>query len=765
MEVSRRQMIVGGLALVVGSHVNASEPTAEVSLERIRKIAAALEALGEPLPANDGSHAALEKLLQARTLAYVTLNSHGVGLAKPGDAPPELLELGWRTFLVRVENPARLTGPLKLIGRFAIPEGDLGSGIHEPQAIGNDRPEIVRQAVDTDWNWDFEVGQWLGYRFGSALLPALTGEPVEYQLLQLYSQQGGANSTTLVIGADALRGAVGLDSKGFTTTFNCKPATTLALQIRDTDGRGTMCSLLIRDQAGRIYPAPAHRVEPELTYQPQIYRADGEVVRLPAGRYDITSARGPEYLTHQHDVTLAQEGGVLTVALERWIEPAKYNWFVGDPHVHPEGQTYSIVSKYGLTPETMARQIRGEGLAVGSILIWTSGYWYQKQFLTGHAYESSYQQPFPQLQRANNSVLTLRSTPHDADSVVRNDVEQAAFPSNMLGHPVLLKLKNHDWSGGPGIWDWPSWNLPIFQWARAQGAVAGYAHPGIDPVSTAQTELPNYTIPRLFGIGANEAVVDVANGYCDFLAGGESPPVADLNLWYHLLNCGFRLPMIGETDFTAGNARAGSLRTYVRLEQRPEGNPGYEAWVEGVKQGEVYFGDGRSHLIDFRSDRAKGNHVTLTAKVAARLEPQAFDVDAENIKLNTLRYWHIERARIGESRTVPLEVVVNGRPVQRHVINADGELREMKFTVDLQRSSWVALRILPSVHSKPVYIEVGKKPIRASRRSAQWCLDCVEVLWKRHEGRLRESERAAAFEAWEHARRIYRKIIEESATD
>lgn len=777
---------LSALTLRASAGESSGNPMLGVSHSQVIKLIDALRALGEPFSpdettrllalsqrADAESFVESETVLGSRTLARVSLDRHGIGRAAPGTAAAELLELGWRTFLIRVDNPARLTGPLKLIGRFAMPEGDLMSGIHDPQAIGNDRPELLHLATDTDWNWDWEVGQWLGFRFGSPMLPALIGEPVEYQLLQLYSQQGGTNSTTLVIGADALRGAFQFDCKGYNATFTSKPASVVSLQISDTDGRGNICSLLILDEASRLYPAPAHRIEPDVSYQPQIYRADGESIRLPPGRYSITASRGPEYLSQRHELLVSQ-GGALATKLERWIDPAQHHWYSSDPHVHPEGQAYNIVSKYGMTPETMARQIRGEGLSVGSVLIWSSGYYYQKQFLTGHVYESNYAQPFPELQHANNSVLKLRPTPHDAQSLVRYDVEQAAFPSNLMGHPVLLRLKNHNWPGGGSLYDWPSWNLPLFQWARAQGALGGYAHAGLDPIALTASELPNYEIPRLFGIGANEAVVDVANGYVDFLAGGENRPEADLNLWYHLLNCGFRLPMIGETDFIAGASRAGQIRTYVRLDRPPTGDAGYDAWAEGIKAGRVYFGDGRSHYIDLRVSRQragdgpielrKSGRLVLEATIAARLEPKPFDVDEENNRLNTLRYWHIERARIGESRRVPLELVINGRAVQRHEIVADGELREMTFAIEVSRSSWLALRILPSSHSAPFFVQVAGKPVRASKRSAQWCLDCVDVLWERHAKRIRDAERVAAAAAWQRAREVYRKILVESET-
>jgi hypothetical protein len=96
---------------------------------------------------------------------------------------------------------------------------------------------------------------------------------------------------------------------------------------------------------------------------------------------------------------------------------------------------------------------------------------------------------------------------------------------------------------------------------------------------------------------------------------------------------------------------------------------------------------------------------------------------------------------------------------------AVGEIRALAFEVELERSSWVALRIFPSSHRNPVFVEVGGKPIRASRRSARWCLEAVGVCWDQKHSGIRDSERAAAAEAYGAAREVYRKILGECEVD
>ena len=57
---------------------------------------------------------------------------------------------------------------------------------------------------------------------------------------------------------------------------------------------------------------------------------------------------------------------------------------------------------------------------------------------------------------------------------------------------------------------------------------------------------------------------------------------------------------------------------------------------------------------------------------------------------------------------------------------------------------------------------VDGKPIRASRRSAEWCLAAVDQCWTQKVVNIRPAERAEAARAYDHARAVYRKLIEES---
>jgi hypothetical protein len=240
---------------------------------------------------------------------------------------------------------------------------------------------------------------------------------------------------------------------------------------------------------------------------------------------------------------------------------------------------------------------------------------------------------------------------------------------------------------------------------------------------------------------------------------------------------GFKAKLSGETDFPCiYGERVGLGRVYVKL---ADGQLDFDKWCEGIKLGRSYVSDGRSHIIDYQvNDLGVGESggelkldspatVKVTAQVAAYLEPN-ISADAREIHsrpLSAKPYWDIERARIGDTRKVPVEVVLNGQSLARTDVSADGSVQGISFDVPIKKSSWVALRIYPSSHSNPIWISVAGKPTRASKKSAEWCLKSVDQCWSQKEPAIRAAEKEDARRAYEVAREAYKKILAESEGD
>lgn len=744
--------------------------------DQVRELERDLDFYGQPLPAQDqaGINAAFadsdpraavsqaERILDQYALVEVNISPESRVDVKRGPAPADLVQHGTRLFLVKVLNQAGVTASLNVQSPNSGPVYITSSGSSSP--VERLTPGDVRErwAEISLLSRTIEPpGAWM-----APSVQRLSGFPLEYRVLLIYSRDAGERSATLAFDVGQ-----GTQDVGFLNEtrilFKIAQARTITLHVFDNNDHPTVASFIFRDSFGRIYPNPTKRLAPDFYFQPQIYRAHGEQISLPPGAYTATYTGGPEYITGTKRF-IVDAGGpdVLTFHLKRWIDPAKYGWYSGDDHIHPAGCAHYENPTEGVLPADMDRQVRGEHLNVGSTLIWAPCFYYQSQFFRG---------------RQDNPA----SKPY---CLLHYDLEVSGFPSSHCGHLVLLNLKNLMYPDTKRIEDWPSWDLPVLRWAKSQGAIAGFAHSGWG-LQEKGTKLPNYDVPAFDGIGANEYIVDVTYpGTVDFISAGDTPYAWELNIWYQTLNVGFRTRLSGETDFPCiYDSRVGEGRTYAKI----NGPLTYGKYVQAIQDGAVYVSDGRSDLMDFtvngtemgtrRSevDLADPGTIHVSVEVAAyldsipRLSPSvphysflpssSFGQSIRSLPYDEKPYWDLERARIGATRKVPIEIVVNGEPMARREIVADGTVRKVNFDVVIKRSSWIAVRILPSSHTDPIFVIVGGRPIRASRRSAEWCLAGVNQCWTQKSPLIRSNELPAARQAYEHAREVYERLISECA--
>ncbi|HEY6400404.1 MAG TPA: CehA/McbA family metallohydrolase [Blastocatellia bacterium] len=751
------------LALLLPAMISAqqAQKVDQVELQpltaQVRRLVEAMDYLGAPIRqadkmalerAGDETDAAkarrgIQDTLDKYCLFDVHINPESRVRVTQGAARPELVEKGWSAFLVKVRNEAGVTAQLKAESPNALPlwaRGDNGFSMNPrpPQKI------TPRDVTD----------RWLDMAMFDKppLKSALSGLELEYRVIQLYSRDAGKRDAKISFNVGQGSQDIGFRND-VDILFNCLSTADVALRVLDEHGKPTTASFIIRDAQGRVYPPRYKRLAPDFDFHPQVYRSDGERIKLPAGEYTVEYARGPEYIAKRQAIKITPDKPqTFTFKLERWIDLAKLGWYSGDHHVHAAGCMHYESPTQGVAPEDMIRHILGEALNVGSVLTWGPCYYHQKQYF-----------------EAKDNQLSTR------ENLMRYDLEVSGFPSSHCGHLVLLRLKDQDYPGAKVLEDWPTWDLPILQWAKRQGAVVGFAHSGWGLESKSDA-LPNYDLPRFDGIGANEYIVDVAHDAVDFISTVDTPAPWELNIWYHTLNAGFRARISGETDFPCiYGERVGLGRSYVKL----DGKLDYDSWTEGVRQGRAYVSDGKSHLIDFRvNDLPVGTQgselkldkpgtVRVMARVAARLDEEPNEA-IRKLRHDQKPYWDLERARAAPaegSREVPVELVVNGSPVDKKNIVADGVMRDITFDARVERSSWVALRILASSHTNPIFVIVGDKPIRASRRSAEWCLKAVDQCWSQKAPKISAKERDEAARAYDHARQVYRRILAECEID
>ena len=711
---------------------------------QVRRVIETLDYLGTPFTALERKdiNAALEQqdafrlqqALDVRCLFGVNINPEMRVKVQQGTAPADLMEQGWRVLLVKVENDSGTTARL-------VVESQNFKRLH-----GSPQGDVANRWLDGEMYDRQPMRETLG------------GLKVEYRVISLYSRDVGQREARLSFNVGQGTQDLGFRSE-VDVLFRCLPARPVVFRVKDENGQPTMASFVIRDAKGRVYPAQAKRLAPDFSFHPQVYRADGETVRLPEGNYTVEFSRGPESLTKVTTMSVTPQLAEANFQVERWIDPSKLGWWSGDHHIHAAGCAHYVNPTEGVHAMDMFRHCVGEDLKIGANLTWGPCFDYQKQFFCGTDDKVS-QYPY----------------------LLRYDIEVSGFGSHESGHLVLLRLKNQMYPGGTSKDHWPKLGLNTLRWAKKQGAVVGPAHSGWG-LQVDGLELPNYSLPKFDGIGANEYIMDVTHQVpgpdgklvpaVDFMSTVDTPYTWELNIWYHTLNAGFRTRISGETDFPCiYGEKVGLGRSYVKLDGKLE----YDAWCEGIRLGRNYVGDGKSHLMEFevhgREVGEKGSEVKLSkprkvkvkARVAARLNEQA-DIKMQTLRVDQKPYWDIERARLGTKREVPVEVLVNGIAVARKNIVADGKAQDVEFEVGIQQSSWVAMRILPSSHTNPIFVTVGGKPIRASRKSVEWCLKGVEQCWSQKQRFIKADEMEQAKADYEHARTTYQRLLAECTTD
>lgn len=723
---------------------------------QVKRLIEATDYLGVPFEAADkkklqaaieeGDAAELQGVLDRYCLFAVHINPEMRVKVAAGPAKAQLVEQGWRQFLVKVENEAGTTAQLEAVSPNA-------QSLYEGGWANTPSDKVFKKRGTSSDLRDL----WLDMMMfnNQPLTKSLSGLGLEYRIIQLFSRDAGKRDAR--IGFNVGQGTQDIGHRNeVDVLFDCLPAHELTLRVQDDQGKPTTASFLIRDAQGRVYPSQAKRLAPDFGFHPQVYRADGEKIKLPEGDYTIEFSRGPESIPSTRKMKVTRTLKAATFKAERWIDPSTMGWWSGDHHIHAAGCAHYVKPTEGVHAQDMIRHCIGEDLKIGANLTWGPCFDYQKQFFCGEVDKVS-QYPY----------------------LLRYDIEVSGFGSHESGHLCLLRLREQMYPGGDSKHHWPKLGLNTLKWAKKQGAVTGPAHTGWG-LMVKGTELPNYEVPPFDGIGGNEYIVDVTHEVpgpdgklvpaVDFLSMADTPYVWELNIWYHTLNAGFRTRVSGETDFPCiYGEKVGLGRSYVKL----DGKLDYDQWCEAIRAGRNYVGDGKSHLIAFKANDAamgengselklaKGGKVKLAAQVAAYLP------EKENAQIKTRRYdqkpyWDIERARMPGTRTVMLEAVVNGKAVAQKEFSADGKLRDVSFDVDVSHSSWVALRILPSSHTNPIFVLVDGKPIRASRKSIEWCLKGVDNCWTQKERFLKGEEIEQGRQAYDHARKTYARLLAEA---
>ena len=805
------------LALLAGGMIHAADLPPVIETEgqplaaNAQRLMQTLDFLGAPLApelrtklqtavtARDG--AGVQNVLDTQVLCVVDINPESRVKAQRGPAAAHLQQAGYTPVLIKVINHATSVARLHISSPQA---GPSYAGVAK-LTMERERQTHLRENENTQGaNRFLEVGM-----HDSAPMTAnLSGLEVEYGIALVYSSESGKREATLVF--DIGQGTQDLGFRAeVPVLFQISPAVKVKLDVKDFDDKDTTARLTFTDAQGRVFPPQARRLAPDFFFQKHLYRPSGGSVLLPPGEFTMEASRGPEYRTVKTKVTIpSAKETTLPVKLERWMNAADFGYYSGDHHIHAAGCAHYTSPSEGMRPEDMFQQVKGEGLNVGCVLAWGYCFDYQRQFFGPQV--DHFSEPLTQMKYdmevsgfgsaalGHVCLLNLRELVYPgADGIkgwptwtlpaLRWTKQQRGFtgyPHSGSGMQVnasvaakrLLALYDTDKNSRltteeaqAALLPEPFDKMDADHDGGLNEAELGSSHERVLDL------LPNMAIPDA---GGHEIFVTTAHGVCDFISAMDTARLLEWNTWYHLMNCGFPLKAAGETDFPCmSGTRVGQGRTYVQLGKVDRID--FIQWCQGLAQGRSYVSDGYAHALDFTvASQPSGGEVRLAqpGRVEVRVKAAfssetpleiayggAVPVAGARLTGDTVNYHDATAAQPYAGGKRKVELIVNGLPVAIREVPADDQIHEITFSADIARSSWVAVRQFPQMHTNPVSVLVADKPIRASRRSAQWCLACIEQLWRVREKNIAPAEREEARRAYEAAKEIYRRIAAEAA--
>ena len=373
----------------------------------------------------------------------------------------------------------------------------------------------------------------------------------------------GRNNSWLIPGGDLSIGVPGINNHSITIcdivlkrsyeTPKVAGYGRLVLKVIDEFGNLTPARVGIYDADGRA-PLPQQDAVPVKYYDdiirsvsvlndrmswpstnPQAFYTRGSyAAKLPQGTYSVVVARGLEYRVVQQTFKIkAGEESPVIVELVRWTDMPAKGWYSGDVHIHAGRE--STADGDGIRLHSQAEDINVTNLLqMGNV-----GNTYYRQNSWGKA---GYYGEYP---------YALVSGQEDPRTV-------------LLGHTIQLNIEKP-------IRKPKHYYLyhEVFEMARSQGGVVGYAHGAF-----------NFPYGRCPGLA-----LDLPFNLVDFVEVLNGSVLIDC--WFDALNLGYKVSPAAGSDFPYGSF-LGEARSYVDTGNQYSN----QAWFDGLKSGRTFSTNG-----------------------------------------------------------------------------------------------------------------------------------------------------------------------------
>jgi TolB protein len=475
-----------------------------------------------------------------------------------------------------------------------------------------------------------------------------------------------------------------------------KPMGRIAINVIDPAGHPTPARVFVTGDDGRAYApddawmrADDNFDRKERPFEAHYFHTSGHSeISAPAGRVNIEVMKGFEYRFEKRTVLLGgDKEELITIPLQKLKLPSDSGtWISSDVHVH-----MNYGGQYRDTPKRLVAQAAGENLAIVQDLVVNK------------------EQRIP-------DIAYFRTTPDPASTANNLLMHAQEFHTSYWGHLGLLNLQNNfilpDYAGYPSTaaGSLVPTNADVADIAHEQKGLVGYVHPFDTVPDPAKDESLTDELP-----------VDVALHKVDYIeVVGFSDHKSTADVWYRLLNLGFRLPTAAGTDamanFSSLRGPVGMNRVYARVSAGPIA---IQPWLSALKAGKTFATNGP--LLGFTLDgHTLGDHIRLPAGGG------------------TVKFSAWLRSIVPVDH---FEMVCNGKLARDIKLNDSRDSAEFAGTLPVTQTGWCLVRAYaerdeypvldayPYATTSPIYITVeGSTP--DPKADAQYFIAWIDRLVK-----------------------------------